>query len=444
MTYKEARVYLDEMSKYGSVLGLDTIRGLLRELGNPQDDLKFIHIAGTNGKGSVLAYTSTILSKAGYKTGRYVSPTVISYLEKIQIDGNFISETEFAEITTEVKEAIDRLERKKEPVPTVFEAETAMAFLYFKKQKCDLVVLETGLGGETDATNVVKNTVCAVFATISVDHLGVIGDTLEEITQTKSGIIKPGCMVVSAKQQESVGQILRKKAESCDCAYVEAEPEVMNIEADDYKGIAFSYKEFSKMKSNIAGECQRENLATALEVIRSLRNAGYQISEQNVREGIADTRWAGRFTCLSEEPVVIVDGAHNEDAAKKLRKSVLRYFAGRKTQPDHEKEIILIMGVFKDKEYEKIVQILCPLASRVYTVDLPNKERTLPAEELAECIQQMNTDLDVEAEESVKEAVTKAYNYASEDKKKRVVIACGSLSYLSEVIRCVELCRQES
>ena len=185
MTYKEARVYLDEMSKYGSVLGLDTIRGLLRELGNPQDDLKFIHIAGTNGKGSVLAYTSMILSKAGYKTGRYVSPTVISYLEKIQIDGKWISESEFAEIMEEIKEAIDRLVCKGEPVPTVFEVETAMAFLYFKKQKCDLVVLETGLGGETDATNVIKNTVCAVFATISVDHLGVIGDTLEEIAQTK-------------------------------------------------------------------------------------------------------------------------------------------------------------------------------------------------------------------------------------------------------------------
>ena len=148
MTYKEARVYLDEMSKYGSVLGLDTIRGLLRELGNPQDDLKFIHIAGTNGKGSVLAYTSMILSKAGYKTGRYVSPTVISYLEKIQVDGKWISESEFAEIMEEIKEAIDRLVCKGEPVPTVFEVETAMAFLYFKKQKCDLVVLEAGLGGE--------------------------------------------------------------------------------------------------------------------------------------------------------------------------------------------------------------------------------------------------------------------------------------------------------
>ena len=391
MTYKEARVYLDEMSKYGSVLGLDTIRGLLRELGNPQDDLKFIHIAGTNGKGSVLAYTSMILSKAGYKTGRYVSPTVISYLEKIQIDGKWISESEFAEIMEEIKEAVDRLVCKGEPVPTVFEVETAMAFLYFKKQKCDLVVLETGLGGETDATNVIKNTVCAVFATISVDHLGVIGDTLEEIAQTKSGIIKPGCTVVSARQQENVRLILRKKAESLNCIYTE--------------------------------------------VIESLRKLGYQIEEGAVRDGLDATRWAGRFTCLSEDPVVIVDGAHNEDAAKKLRTSIERYFTGE--------ELILIMGVFKDKEYEKIVQILCPSAKRVYTVDLPNKERTLPAEKLAECVRDCMTEqLSVYAEKSIGDAVAKAYTYATEDSGKRAVIACGSLSYLSEVIRCMEGCVQ--
>ena len=444
VTYKEARVYLDEMSKYGSVLGLDTIRGLLRELGNPQDDLKFIHIAGTNGKGSVLAYTSTILSKAGYKTGRYVSPTVISYLEKIQIDGKWISESEFAEITEEIKEAIDRLACNGEPVPTVFEAETAMAFLYFKKQNCDLVVLETGLGGETDATNVIRNTVCAAFATISVDHLGVIGDTLEEIAQTKSGIIKPGCTVVSARQQENVRQILQKKADDMGCTYIEAEPDRMTVEAEDYKGLTFSYKGYAHMQSHIAGECQRENLAAALEVIDSLKKLGYQITEKAVRAGIDATRWAGRFTCLSEDPVVIVDGAHNEDAAKKLKTSIERYFTGENLPEEAKKELILIMGVFKDKEYEKIVQILCPSAKRVYTVDLPNKERTLPAEDLAECVRNcMGDQISVSAEKSIGDAVTKAYRYAAEDSEKRVVTACGSLSYLSEVIRCVEGCVQD-
>lgn len=173
----------------------------------------------------------------------------------------------------------------------------------------------------------------------------------------------------------------------------------------------------------------------ALEVIESLRKLGYQIEEGAVRDGLDATRWAGRFTCLSEDPVVIVDGAHNEDAAKKLRTSIERYFTGE--------ELILIMGVFKDKEYEKIVQILCPSAKRVYTVDLPNKERTLPAEKLAECVRDCMTEqMSVYAEKSIGDAVAKAYTYATEDSGKRAVIACGSLSYLSEVIRCMEGCIQ--
>lgn len=326
MTYKEARVYLDEMSKYGSVLGLDTIRGLLHELGDPQDDLKFIHIAGTNGKGSVLAYTSTILSEAGYRTGRYVSPTVMSYLEKIQVDGTWISESDFAQSVEKIKEAIASLKAKGEPLPTLFEAETAMAFLYFRKMHCDMVVLETGLGGETDATNIVKNTICAAFATISVDHLGVIGDTLEEIARTKSGIIKPGCTVVSARQTDVVRNVLKKKAEEKNCSYVEAEPKKMEILTDSYDGITFSYKEFEKMHSNLAGQCQRENLATALEIVKQLRTLGYEIPDEAVRDGLAKTVWEGRFTCLRKNPVFIIDGAHNEDAAIKLRTSIERYF----------------------------------------------------------------------------------------------------------------------
>ena len=263
----------------------------------------------------------------------------------------------------------------------------------------------------------------------------MIGDTLEEIAQTKSGIIKPGCTVVSARQQENVRLILRKKAESLNCIYTEAEPEQMSIEKEDYKGLTFSYKKYTNMQNHIAGECQRENLSVALEVIESLRKLGYQIEEGAVRDGLDATRWAGRFTCLSEDPIVIVDGAHNEDAAKKLRTSIERYFTGE--------ELILIMGVFKDKEYEKIVQILCPSAKRVYTVDLPNKERTLPAEKLAECVRDCMTErLSVYAEKSIGDAVAKAYTYATEDSGKRAVIACGSLSYLSEVIRCMEGCVQ--
>ena len=416
MTYKEARVYLDEMSKYGSVLGLDTIRGLLRELGNPQESLKFIHIAGTNGKGSVLAYTSTILSEAGYRIGRYVSPTVISYLERIQMNGRWISEEEFAELTEKVKEAIARLKAAGENLPTVFETETAIAFLYFRKMNCDFVVLETGLGGELDATNIVKNTVCAVFATISRDHLGVIGNTLEEIAQTK------------------------KRAEASDCSYREADLSRFLVEKEDYHGIRFSYKEYKNLRGSLAGECQIANLATALEVIRTLNALGISVPETAVRKGLEETRWPGRFTFLMEHPVFLVDGAHNEDAAQKLRMSMERYFPGRR--------LILILGVFKDKEYEKIVSILCPLAQQVYTVDLPNVERTLPAEKLAECAKKYcrQTAAAGRIEDAVEKAMKAAEragqrtadSEASAADGEPVILACGSLSYLGDVIRLVE------
>ena len=227
MTYKEARVYLDEVSKYGSVLGLDTIRGLLMELGNPQEDLKFIHIAGTNGKGSVLAFISSIFSESGFRTGRYISPTVVSYLERIQIDGEWIPEGEFAEYAEEVKKAVARMETKGMAHPTVFEIETAIAFLYFREKKCDYVVLETGLGGRLDATNIVENTAAAVFTSISRDHMGFLGDTLEEIAGEKAGIIKPGCVAISAAQEPEAADILRKRAESLGCEIVFARPEEM-------------------------------------------------------------------------------------------------------------------------------------------------------------------------------------------------------------------------
>ena len=217
MTYKEARVYLDRVSKYGSVLGLGAIRKLLCELGNPETDLKFIHIAGTNGKGSVLAYTSTILSEAGYRVGRYISPTVVSYLERIQVDGRWISEDTFAGLTNMVQNAIARIEAAGDASPTVFEVETAIAFLYFREMNCDLVVLECGLGGAEDATNVIEQTLLAVFTPISRDHLGILGSTLEEIASVKAGIIKPGCTVVTAPQEPEVLQILKKQAGQFQC-----------------------------------------------------------------------------------------------------------------------------------------------------------------------------------------------------------------------------------
>lgn len=449
MTYREARVYLDEMSKYGSVLGLDAVRELLAELGNPQDGLRFIHIAGTNGKGSVLAFVSSVLSEAGYKTGKYISPAVFSYLEKIQIDGVWISEEEFAELVWEVQKAIVRMETRGMASPTVFEMETAIAFLYFRRKNCDYVVLETGLGGRLDATNVVQNTEIAVFTTIGRDHMGMLGETLEEIAKEKAGILKPGCTAVSAAQQAEVRRVLEAQAERTGCHIVFARPEQAAVSEEDYRGICFSYPLFreegtdgnrsgggeSSMQWNggaydangkreypepirirMAGRYQLENAVTALEVVRRL-----PVSSEAVERGFAKAEWPGRFTCIAEDPVFLIDGAHNEDAARRLRESVETYFPGRR--------LFLIMGVFQDKEYRRIAEMMAPLAECMYTVDLPDQNRTLPAEELKQVLTQYcpgEVYAAKEADHAVQLALQKA-------EKQDVILAFGSLSYLGKV-----------
>lgn len=424
VTYKEARVYLDEMSKYGSVLGLGTIRELLRELGNPQDDLKFIHITGTNGKGSVLAYTSTILSKAGCKVGRYLSPTVISYLERIQTDGKWISKDAFARLATLVRKAIARMESAGMTSPTVFEIETAIAFLYFKEQRCGLVVLECGLGGAEDATNIIKNTLVAVFTSISRDHLGILGNSLEEIACVKAGIIKPGCTVVTSRQQPEVMRILTEQARALGCPLAAADPLQAEIIKESFDGQILSYKEITNVCCPLAGRHQIENAVTALEAVYALRTLGFCIPDAAIRQGLKDTVWPGRFTCLGTDPLFFIDGAHNEDAARRLKESLRAYFPG--------KHFIYIMGVFRDKEYEKIAGIMGPLAQSVHTVDLPDARRTLPAQDLARVMESYcESGISIQAEKSIPSAVEHSLADAGGD---GIILAFGSLSYLGQVM----------
>ncbi|MGN1165007.1 MAG: bifunctional folylpolyglutamate synthase/dihydrofolate synthase [Lachnospiraceae bacterium] len=422
MLYEEARVYLDNVSKYGSVLGLDSIKGLLKELGDPQKDLTFIHIAGTNGKGSILAYLSTILTEAGYRTGRYISPTVMEYLERFQIDGKYMEKDEFAEITGDVKRAAERLLKRDHLSPTAFEIETAIAFLYFKKKCCDYVVVEAGLGGMLDATNVIENTKLCIFASISMDHIGVLGNTLEEIAEDKAGIIKKGAEVITGAQKKEVLNVLNRKAREKGCSLSQADPEKVTVMQRDIDCQCFSYKEFENIKIHLAGQNQIENAVTAIEAVRVLRRKGTDISDQAVKAGLEKTQWLGRFTVLRKSPLVIVDGAHNEDAARRLAQNVSILLK--------DKKIISIMGVFKDKEYEKITAIMAPYLQYVYTVDLPNRERTLEKEVLCRTIKKEGVE--AEAVNSIEEALRMAKQRAKED---GVVLVFGSLSYLGEVIR---------
>ena len=425
MNYAEARVYLDEVSKYGSVLGLENMRELLGRLGNPQDDLKFIHISGTNGKGSVLAYLSTILSGGGYRTGRYISPTLFSYRERIQVDEQKIEKESLAHHVTAMAKAIEEMKAENAGNPTAFEVETALAFLYFKEKDCDIVVLETGLGGALDATNIIKTTVMEVIAPISMDHMEFLGDTLEKIAMQKAGIIKPHTAVVSASQEPDAKKVLDHVCKENQCSMYMVDPAQITDVLYDVEEQQFSYKNWKNVKITLAGSYQILNAALALEGVEELRRLGYHLTDEQVRQGLYRAVWRGRFTLLSKNPAVIIDGAHNPGAAKELKHSLDLYFKG--------KDLYYIFGVFQDKDYQEVIRLTAPLAKHIVTVQTPGNPRALPANELKEAVQAVNPS--VEAAQSIQEAVKKSLQLA---KKEDAIIIFGSLSFLGEAEKAVK------
>ena len=427
MNYREATEYIEELQQYGSVLGLDSMRELCSRLGNPQDELRFVHIAGTNGKGSVLAYVSTILKEAGYRVGRYLSPTITDYRERFQIDGRFITQSGLCKYLEQVKEAAEAMAAEGKPHPTPFEVETAVAFLYFLDKKCDIVVLETGLGGALDATNVVKTTVAAVFASISMDHMAILGDTLEKIALVKAGIMKDRCYVVTARQDPAVAKILKQAALLRKCKLYTADAERAK---QVYYGVTkqrFTYAGYKNLEISMLGKFQIENAVVAVETIQVLAKAGFPVKEEALRRGLLLTSWPGRFSVIGKKPLFIADGEHNEDASRRLAESLQFYFA--------EKKMIFILGMLKDKEYEKVINNTCNMAEHIITVTPPIRERAMPAYELAQAVRECNGNVTVA--DSVPEAVEIAYLLASREKD-AVIVAFGSLSYLGELMKVVE------
>ena len=419
MNYEEARVYLDNVAKYGSVLGLDAMRELLRRLGNPEKGRKIVHIAGTNGKGSVLAFLSTVLTESGYRVGRYISPTLFSYRERIQVDGEYIEKEPLARLVTRIREASEAMDRDGLRTPTAFEIETALGLLYFAEKKCDIVVLETGMGGRDDATNAIAEVMMEIFASISLDHLGVLGNDLTEIAECKADIIRKNSLVISAFQKEEAAEVLKRTAAERNAKLITVDPGQISDVKYGYEEQSFSYGAEKNIRIHLAGAYQIENAALAWEAVQGLRSLGFRISDEAFRRGMEKTVWRGRFTCIHREPLVIMDGAHNEDAAKKLAASIETYFPGRK--------ISYIMGVFKDKEYEKVIRITAPYAAKVTAVETPGNPRALPKEELKKVWETFGvpvTTADTIAE-AVKENITSA-------EKEEIILVFGSLSFLGE------------
>ncbi|MDO4633026.1 MAG: folylpolyglutamate synthase/dihydrofolate synthase family protein [Eubacteriales bacterium] len=425
MNYEEARAYIEDTARYGSVLGLDNIRELQRRLGNPENDLKFVHIAGTNGKGSTLAYLSTILKEAGYRVGRYISPALFSYREKIQVNEEHISREALARLTSRIEAAISEMVADGFAHPTQFEVETALSFLYFQEQKCDLVVLETGMGGITDATNIISTTVLEVIAKISMDHMSFLGNTLAEIAEKKAGIIKADTEVVSTVQEPEALKVLQTKAAQMNSRLTIADPS----KAYDIRyGLAeqsFSYGNYKDLKIRLIGTYQIANAVTAVTAAEALNRHGFRISEQALRNGLFKTRWDGRFTILHEKPLIVMDGAHNPDGAAKLADSIEKYFSGRK--------IFCICGIFRDKDYRSILKTVSPYSDHLFAIETPDNPRALPAEELAREAEVFFKD--VRVKNSVEEALNAALAEAGEED---VILAFGSLSFLGRLVTAAE------
>lgn len=425
MNYQESREYIDRVTReIPSVLGLDHMRELMKRLGNPQNDLKYVHVAGTNGKGSVIAFLYSALSRGGYRIGRYVSPTLYSYRGRIEVAGSRIDRESFAVYLTQVADAITAMTKDGYPHPTAFEIETAVAFLYFKNQNCDLVLLEVGMGGNLDATNIVENTLLAVLVSVSMDHMSFLGNTLSEIAEKKAGIIKEGCRVVTARQKPEamkvIEQVCREHRAVCtvaDASQAETLEESCLGQTIRYRGESYQIP--------LAGVYQKENAVVALNALEVLNDLGFPTSVEQRKEGLEKASWNGRFTVISQKPLFVVDGAHNPAAADMLAASIEHYFKG--------KRLIYIMGVFADKDYRSVIEKTAHFADRILTIQTPDNVRALPAAELAETVSAYNPN--VQPMCTIRDAVEKAFSLAGEQD---VIIAFGSLSFIGEMTDIVE------
>lgn len=418
MDFLEAQNYLEKVrSQKGIVLGLDTMRHLMAKLNNPQDKVKFIQVAGTNGKGSTAAYLTSILSEAGIKVGRYTSPAVFSSTEQYFACGSCISESEYAKGMTAVAEAAASLDGE---TPTAFEQETALAFWYFAKKGCELAILEAGLGGDMDATNIVTTTVCSIITSISMDHCRILGNKISEIAAHKAGIIKPGAPVICIEQKEDAMEPIRAAAKAADTPLYEVHrDEVRQIFSDKRESIVF-FREFENLHLKMLGSCQPENAALAVQAA-SVLSRSYPIEKKHIYDGIEKTRWGGRFELHSGSPDIILDGAHNPDGIRRLRESVNQMFGAV--------PICYVCGVLADKDYEKEIEILFGRASNVFTVTPPSP-RAMKSTDLKVAIKKRFPQLKVtsfDSEDGIEKAMEAAVS------QNNPVVVCGTLTILARV-----------
>ena len=415
MTPEEALSYIHSVCWKGSIPGLSRTRELLEKMGNPQNQLQFVHIAGTNGKGSTAAMTASILRKAGYCTGLYTSPYIFRFHERMQVDGQCISDEELAEITEFVKPLAESMEDH----PTEFELVTCIAMEYFKRHHCDVVSLEVGMGGELDSTNVIQSPLVAVLTNIGLDHTEFLGDTLEKICETKSKIIKPGTIAVTYREKPSVEAVIEARCREVGARWMPADFDAIHLISASLEGQIFDWGPYEKLHLPLLGQHQLYNAAVVLTIVNALREKGLVISDEAVRTGIASVSWPGRFELVARNPLFIVDGGHNPQCIEALVNNVRDYLNGR--------TLTVLTGVLADKDYSDMYADMAQYAACFVTVTPPNP-RALEAKDLAAYLSRYGKP--VQAAETVEAGVALAKELAGPE---GVVLAYGSLYMVGDI-----------
>ena len=409
MNAEQAIAYIHSVCWKGSIPGLGRTQELLKKMGNPEKKLKFVHIAGTNGKGSTAAMTASILSRAGYRTGLYTSPYIYRFHERIQVDGVEISDEDLTEITEYVKPLADSMAQS----PTEFELVCCIAFEYFYRKKCDIVVLEVGMGGAWDATNVIEVPEVAVITNIGLDHTEYLGDTVEKIAETKSGIFKPHGHAVVYRSTPSVEAVYERVCAERDVSLRKADFDGLVLKAHTLEGQVFDCGSRKNLVLPLLGDHQLHNASVVLSIADTLIGEGWKISEQNIYDGVRDVRWPGRFDIVCRKPLFIIDGGHNPQCIEALVKNIQDYLAGKK--------VVALTGVLADKDYADMYKPVMPLVDRFVCITPPNP-RKLEAEQLAQYLRQAGAQ--AQASESILDGVKKAMELAGKD---GVVLCFGSL-----------------
>lgn len=426
MGYQQALEYSRQIqAEQGIVLGLQPVQAMLARLGNPHKRTRFIHIAGTNGKGSTAAMLRTVLTEAGYRVGQFSSPAVFDPMEVWSIDGLPISERQYAQWMTRLRAHRDVMLRENLPVPTAFELDTILAFCYFAEQRVDFAILECGMGGAEDATNVIEETELCLLTAIGLDHMKFLGDTIAQIARQKCGIFRKQTPVVYQGQSIEAEETICCEAAALQCECVRTAVDQLHLVSSDWDGAKIEYRG-QIWELSLEGTYQAYNAAQVIESAGILREKGYCISQEALQHGLQHTVWKGRFERICSNPLVLIDGAHNPNAAQELRRTIQAVLANRR--------IVMVMGVLADKEYSEVAQCVASLAEAVYTVT-PDNPRALPAQELAHCVRRYCLDV---CPVTISQAAEQAIRRAGTD---GAVLAFGSLSYLKEFADAVR--RQE-